>query len=180
MLEYSSPFRALVAAGSAAAALALAPAPGLALDDFEVTRLQQDFQQLQQKTLQLELRIESLERQLAEARAGAPALGGRPAPAAGTTGSAAGAANAAATTGASRSAPQPPWLNLLVWDRVLPGMQESEVLQLLGVPNSLRKSEDGRSLLMLYALELGSGGFLGGSVRLSDRRVVEVLKPTLK
>jgi len=34
--------------------------------------------------------------------------------------------------------------------------------------------------VLLYALEIGSSGFLGGSVTLRDRTVAEVRPPTLQ
>ena len=55
---------------------------------------------------------------------------------------------------------------------------ELEVVELLGPPTSMRE-EDGARML-LYALEIGTTGFLGGSVRLRDRAVIEVRAPTLQ
>ena len=40
------------------------------------------------------------------------------------------------------------------------------------------RDEDGARVL-LYAMEIGSTSFLGGSVKLRDRAVVEVIQPTL-
>ena len=51
--------------------------------------------------------------------------------------------------------------------QVRPGMNELEVIGLLGPPTSMR--EEGGARVLLYALEIGSSGFLGGSVTLRDR-----------
>jgi hypothetical protein len=77
--------------------------------------------------------------------------------------------------GASTSSP-PRWVDASLWRRVRPGMSEIEVIGALGPPTSMRE-EDGARVL-LYAMEIGSG-FLGGSVKLRQRAVVEVLQPTL-
>ena len=71
------------------------------------------------------------------------------------------------------------WMNSADWDRLKPGTPELEVIRILGVPNSLRNDANGRQVLF-YALEIGSGSFLSGSVTMADHRVVEVQKPTLK
>jgi hypothetical protein len=82
---------------------------------------------------------------------------------------------------ASRLDPtQAPWLNLANWDRITSGTSETEVLQVLGVPNTVRSASDGRVRTLLYAIELGTGGFLGGSVVLTERRVTEINKPALR
>jgi hypothetical protein len=57
-------------------------------------------------------------------------------------------------------------------------MNELEVIDLLGPPTSMRKAGDAR--VLMYALEIGSSGFLGGSVTLRDRTVTEVRQPTLQ
>jgi hypothetical protein len=57
-------------------------------------------------------------------------------------------------------------------------MSELESIGILGTPTSLRMEEGTR--LLLYALEIGSSGFLVGSVRLRDGSVVSVQKPTLQ
>jgi hypothetical protein len=57
-------------------------------------------------------------------------------------------------------------------------MTELEVIGLLGPPTSMRAQSDER--VLLYALEIGTSGFLGGSVTLRDRSVTEVQKPVLR
>ena len=70
------------------------------------------------------------------------------------------------------------WLEAARWDRVRPGMSELEVIGILGPPTSMR--QEGEARVLLYAMEIGSAGFLGGNVELRDRAVSEVHKPTLK
>jgi uncharacterized protein (TIGR00255 family) len=50
--------------------------------------------------------------------------------------------------------------------------------QAINALRQMRAEEGGR--VLLYAKELGSSGFLGGSVRLRERAVVEVRAPTLQ
>src|SRR5262245_60691585 len=61
-----------------------------------------------------------------------------------------------------------PWLTAANWNQVRPGMSELEVISVLGPPTSMRAENDAR--VLLYAMEIGSSGFLSGSVKLSDRR----------
>lgn len=70
------------------------------------------------------------------------------------------------------------WLEAARWNRVRPGMDELEVIDILGPPTSMRQEGDAR--MLLYAMEIGSSGFLSGSVELRDRKVSEVNKPALK
>jgi hypothetical protein len=57
-------------------------------------------------------------------------------------------------------------------------MNVLEVIGSRGPPTSIR-GEDGARVL-LYAMEIGSTGFLGGSVKLRQRAVAEVVQPTLQ
>jgi hypothetical protein len=57
-------------------------------------------------------------------------------------------------------------------------MNELDVIASLGPPSSMR--EEGGKRILLYAMELGASGFLGGSVALRERAVVEVLQPSLR
>jgi len=72
----------------------------------------------------------------------------------------------------------PGWVDAAKWKQVRTGMSEMEVIGMLGAPSSMRE-EDGARVL-LYAMEIGQSGFLGGSVTLRDRRVAQVLQPTLR
>lgn len=70
------------------------------------------------------------------------------------------------------------WLDSGKWRRLKPGMSELEVVSLLGPPTSMR--EEGGSHVLFYALEIGSSGFLGGSVKFRDRAVSEIRNPVLQ
>jgi hypothetical protein len=70
------------------------------------------------------------------------------------------------------------WIEVAKWRRVKPGMSELEVIEQLGPPTSMRTDEGAR--VLFYAKELGASGFLGGSVRLRDRVVIEVREPALQ
>lgn len=70
------------------------------------------------------------------------------------------------------------WIDAAKWKRLKIGMSELDVVQLLGPPTSMREQNGGRELL--YALEIGSSGFLGGKVTLRERAVAEVQLPVLQ
>ena len=57
-------------------------------------------------------------------------------------------------------------------------MDELQVIDLLGPPTSMRGEGDTRTLL--YALEIGTSGFLSGSVSFKDKKVTQVERPVLK
>lgn len=146
-----------------AGSLAVASGPAQAQDAATV-QLQQDVLELKRINQLLERRIESLEIQLTGQ--GGQAVN-RPATRPGPAG-------AASTDPLSLR-----WMSSAEWERIRPGMPEMEVIRILGVPNSLRDAEAGRQVIF-YALEIGTGRFLSGSVTLADHRVVEVQKPALK
>jgi hypothetical protein len=58
------------------------------------------------------------------------------------------------------------------------GMSELEVINILGPPTSMR--QEGEARVLLYAMEIGSSNFLGGSVEFRDKAVSAINKPTLK
>jgi len=70
------------------------------------------------------------------------------------------------------------WLDAKRWRQLRNGMSELEVIGALGPPTSMRTEGDAR--VLLYAREIGASGFLGGSITLRDRVVVEVRQPTLQ
>jgi hypothetical protein len=72
----------------------------------------------------------------------------------------------------------PQWVNAAKWQGLRPGMSELEVISALGAPTSMRE-EDGVRVL-LYAMEIGASGFLGGGVKLRDRAVFEIRQPSLQ
>jgi hypothetical protein len=87
-------------------------------------------------------------------------------------------ARAAPVPGAAPAADPQLWIDAARWRQVRPGMSEFEVIELLGPPTSMREQDGAR--LLLYALEIGASGFLGGSIVLRDRAVVDVRQPTLQ
>ncbi len=70
------------------------------------------------------------------------------------------------------------WLDAAKWQLTKPGMSELEVISLLGPPVSMRT--EGGERVLLYAMEIGSSGFLTGNVTLRERVVVKVQKPVLQ
>ena len=133
------------------------PAIALAADDARVTRLEQDVRTLRTELQNLSRQIEQLRLQNTR-----PDVDGRrppPAPALDTPSA-------------------PAWLDAARWQRLRPGMSELEVISALGPPSSIREQAGTRELL--YAMEVGPSAFLGGSVRLRNRAVVEIHVPTLK
>jgi hypothetical protein len=120
---------------------------------------------VEQDVRNLERQVQTLARQLDEQRQQQSLAGDRGMPAARS-------ANAPAA-GSSTA-----WLDAPRWDRVKPGMSELEVINLLGAPTSMREENGAR--VLLYAMEIGSTGFLGGSVEFRDHAVTTINKPTLK
>jgi hypothetical protein len=58
-------------------------------------------------------------------------------------------------------------------------MSELQVIEILGKPTALRTDAQGRRAL-LYTLEIGTTGFLTGSISFVDGKVVEMQRPALK
>ena len=85
---------------------------------------------------------------------------------------------AAGAAPAEPSAELPRWVDASRWRRLRAGMSEIEVIGSLGAPTSMREESGAR--VLLYAMEIGGSGFLGGSVTLRERAVVEVNAPTLQ
>lgn len=133
------------------------PAIALAADDARVTRLEQDVRTLRTELQNLSRQMDQLRLQTTR-----PEMDGRLPPPA--------SAPDTSTVAA--------WLDAAKWKRLRTGMSELEVISALGPPSSIR--EQGGTRELLYAMEIGSSAFLGGSVRLRDRVVVEVQVPTLK
>ena len=131
------------------------PALALAADDPRVTRLEQEVRDLRREQQVMSRQIDQLRLQTTR-----PGTEGRPLP------------------------PPPPatdtsgWLDAAKWKKVRSGMSELEVISMLGVPTSSRERDGARELL--YALEIGTAAFLGGSVLLRDQKVVDVQIPALK
>ena len=129
-----------------------------AQSDFKVIKLEQDVRNLERQVQDLSRQVGDLQRQLAQSGDRRPAR-------------------------SDHSTRQPtntsaPWLDVANWDRIREGMTELEVISLLGPPTSMRA--EGNSRTLLYAMEIGSSGFLSGSVQLEDRKVDDVEKPVLR
>lgn len=127
------------------------------VDDFRVRQLESELQGLQRELDAQSRRIQALEI----------------------------AANIATPTqsfapGLTRENTSPAWLVAASWDRVKPGMKVAEVIAILGRPTSTRYTDDGKLRLMYYAMELGAGGILSGTIRFEDSAVVEINRPVLK
>jgi hypothetical protein len=141
------------------ALLLIAAAHGAtAQDNYKVIKLEQDMRNLERQVQELSRQLSDAQRQIAQ-------LGGRP------------------VARTDRSAPaavdtSTPWLDVENWDRLRQGMTELQVIELLGRPTSMRAEGDARTLF--YAMEIGSNGFLSGTVRLESRKVADVQKPTLR
>lgn len=128
-----------------------------AADDFKIIKLEQDVRNLERQ-------VQDLSRQLAELQQRGSRSDDQRVP-------------------EPRPAAQPSssqWLDAVNWNRVRVGMSELEVISTLGPPTALRGADDESSRTLMYAMEIGSSGFLSGSVQLKDRRVTEVQKPVLK
>ena len=136
-------------------ALLILPLTASAADEGRISFLEQEVRNLQRQ-------VQALSRQMDELRTRPDRLEPQP----------------AARSGAALPADLPRWVDASLWRRLRSGMSELEVISALGPPTSMRE-ESGASVL-LYAMEIGSTGFLGGSVKLRQRTVVEVLPPTLQ
>lgn len=119
---------------------------------------------LEQDVRNLERQVQTLTRQLDELKQQSIRAGDR---------SALGTRSATTSTTSSIA-----WVEAARWERVRAGMSELEVINILGPPTSLRQEGDAR--VLLYAMEIGSSNFLGGSVEFRDTAVTAINKPTLK
>ena len=130
------------------------PLAALSADDPRVSFLQQEVRNLQRQVL-------VLTRQVDELRTRPPRVDGAklPLPSAPVT-----------DPGA--------WLDADRWRKLREGMSELDVIASLGPPTSMRDENGAR--VLLYAMEIGSSGFLGGSVTIRDRSVIEIRQPTLQ
>lgn len=138
-----------------AALLLLAPVAAGAADSIEISRVQQDIRDLKRDVEALTRRMDELRVQLA--RPGDTPVRATAPPVAGGTGA---------------------WVDAAKWRQVKVGMSELEVIAALGAPTSMRTEGTGR--VLLYAMEIGTTGFLAGSVTLRERVVAEVQTPMLR
>lgn len=133
-------------------------APAAEDDTYRLMKVEQDVRNLERQ-------VQTQARQLDELRQQQSRAGDR-------------SSSAVRSPSASAASSSTAWLEAARWDRVRTGMSELEVINVLGPPTSMRKEGDAR--VLLYAMEIGSAGFLGGSVEFRDSAVSAVSKPTLK
>jgi hypothetical protein len=133
----------------------LMPFIALAADDSRISFLEQEVRNLQRQ-------VQALSRQLDELRTrpDRPALKTSP-------------QSLAAPVSAS-----PQWVDANKWRELRRGMSEIDVISSLGPPTSLRRESAAK--VLLYALEIGGGGYLGGSVILREGAVAEIHVPSLQ
>ena len=153
-----TPCSALLSILAIAAGLATPLAIAAPIDEFRLS-------DIEQKIRDLETLTREHTRQLSELQS--PRSGGRntAAPTSGTT------------TNDSRDLR---WVNVASWNRIKPGMSELQVVELLGAPTQMRIADDGQSRQLLYALEIGRSGYLGGRITFSKGMVTAVELPMLK
>lgn len=126
-------------------------------DTYRLMKVEQDVRNLERQVQTLTRELDELRQQQSRAGDHVPSTRSSSAPA-----------------GASSGA----WLDGSRWERIRTGMSELDVIGVLGPPTSMR--QDGDTRVLLYALEIGSSGFLGGSVEFRDRAVTAINKPVLK
>jgi hypothetical protein len=138
------------------AMLLCAPIAVIAADDLRVSQLEQEVRELQRQVRAQAQQIEQLRLLLAQP-VGQPRT---------------------ASSSVAAAANDGLWLDAAKWDLVKPGISELEVISLLGPPVSMRTEDGERELL--YAMEIGSSGFLTGNVTLRERVVLKVKRPVLQ
>jgi hypothetical protein len=139
-------------------AFLILPLTASAADEGRISFLEQEVRNLQRQ-------VQAMSRQLDELRT-------RP----GRVESPASAPDSSPGTAPGEDLPR--WVDASRWRHLRPGMSELEVIASLGAPTSMR--EEAGTRVLLYAMEIGASGFLGGSVKLRERAVVEVNQPTLQ
>jgi hypothetical protein len=124
-------------------------------DDARVHQLELDVAQLRREMMAQARRIDELERQN---------RGGRD----------------SAVTNPLPAPAQTLWLVAANWERLRPGMPESEAVKVLGTPTSVREGSSPQRRTLFYALEVAPDAYLAGSIEIDDGRVSEVKKPVLR
>ena len=153
----------LLAAGMALAA-SISIADAAVVDDLRIAQIEQEIRELKQQVAQQARRIETLEMERTQARV-FPADRSKH----------------LAQSDRDRQADEPSkWLRASNWEKIRSGMSELSVIETLGPPTTLRKSDDGSRQTLFYAMELGAGSFLTGRVTMAGGKVVDVEAPKLK
>ncbi len=144
--------------GGAGVTALLLSGPVLAADDPEVSQLRNDIRTLEREVRELSRRVDQMQQ-----------------------GSGASATGAPVTRLSTVPDPDPSaWIAPEKWDRVRSGMTAQQVILVLGTPVSMRSDGSPTTQTLFYTLPIGDGGFLTGTVRLKDDKVLEVRKPVLK
>jgi hypothetical protein len=142
-------------------ALLIVTLPAAAQDALRVRQLESDVQRLERDIQAQSRRIDQLEQSLRGA-------GTQPLP------------TSPSVLRQNAGEGSPAWLVSTNWDRVKVGMKDIEVIALLGRPTTVRKEDDGKRHVLLYALELGPNAVLAGNVELTETGVTQVNKPVLR
>lgn len=132
----------------------LLPLAAPAADEGRFSYLEQEVRNLQRQVMSLSRRLDQLDSRPDRVRPGTRA----PQP--------------------ERAAVATDWVDPVKWRSLKPGMSELDVVSLLGAPTSMREVDGSR--VLFYAMEIGTGGFLSGSIRFRDRAVVEIQQPALQ
>jgi outer membrane murein-binding lipoprotein Lpp len=144
--------------GSAVVAAVLLTGPAQAADDPGVSQLRNDIRTLEREVRELSRRVDQLQQGNSASATGAPV-----------------------TRRSTAPDPDPSaWIAPEKWDRVRSGMTAQQVILVLGTPVSMRSDGNPTTQTLFYTLPIGDGGFLTGTVRLKDDKVLEVRKPVLK
>ena len=130
-----------------------------AQDALRIQELRQEINELQRLVRDQGRRIDSLERQLNRSK-----LAVSPGPPR--------SPSAAPSAGAEK------WLVPANWERLRTGMNEQQVLDLIGYPTTARGGDTGKTLF--YTVQVGASGFLSGRVVIVDKEVREIQKPILR
>lgn len=129
--------------------------PAAAAADYKIIKLEQDVRNLERQVYTLQRQVDEL-RMRSRRDTGADLT----------------------TSESQASSTSERWLQIERWRRIDLGTSETAVLEALGPPTSMRKEAGAR--VLLYALEIGSSGFLSGSVTLEDSQVTAIEPPVLK
>ena len=145
----------------AAMIIAILPVDSSADDAARISRLESDLQQLRAQIDEQDRRIERLENELGR-RTNTPPVARPPVREEG------GVASTAVT------GPQP-WHSPETWDRVMKGMTQAQVAEILGPPTQVESIDAYKTLF--YRGSVAGKGSVSGLVNLRDDRVVAVKKP---
>lgn len=126
----------------------------LAADSNRIIRLEQDMRNLERQVNTLEREVRELRQRLRSARSDTGVIDDEPV------------------------SVSDAWLSLERWNAVKLGSSEMEVIEALGPPTSMRVKDGSR--VLVYAMEIGSSGFLSGSITLRNREVTEINTPVLR